>query len=132
MEERTYGQSAVRFAATVLARGREVLPEERVVEVTAAVEVDEGRLRGSLGVVTIGLSLGNRLESRVEAVDICLVVLGVVQLHNLARDVGLEGAIVVLQVRQRGLAAHKACTGEGSHRRSPGAQGGAESGRAAE
>lgn len=62
---------------------------------STAVEVEERRDAGGLGRVALGLGLGNGLESAVEAVDVGLVVLGVVQLHDLARDVRLECAVVV-------------------------------------
>ena len=67
---------------------REVLPEERVVDVAPAVELERGleadalARRGGLGVRVLG---------SVQAVHVRLVVLRVVQLHDLARDVRLEG-----------------------------------------
>lgn len=61
----------------------------------AAVEVQQRRDAGGLGEVTFGLSLVDRVESAVQTGDIGLVVLGVVKLHNLAGDVGFEGAVVV-------------------------------------
>lgn len=58
-------------------------------------EVNHRRLGGSgLGVV-LGLCLGKSFDGGIEAVDIGLVVLGVVKLHDLARDGGLKGAVVV-------------------------------------
>ncbi len=91
----TYGKLASRLTTTALAVGGKVLPEERVVDVATTVEVEEGSLgSSSLGVV-LGLGLGEGLDGGVEAVDVGLVVLGVVQLHDLARDGGLEGGIVI-------------------------------------
>lgn len=83
------------LAAAALAVGGKVLPEERVVDVAAAVEVEQRRLgRSSLG-VALGLGLGEGLDGRVEAGDVGLVVLGVVELHDFARDLGFERAVVV-------------------------------------
>lgn len=90
-----YQQLALGLTATALAVGGKVLPEEGVVEVATAVEVEQRRLGSGSGAVTLGLGLGDGLDGRVEAVDVGLVVLGVVKLHDLARDVGLERAIVV-------------------------------------
>lgn len=91
----SYQELALRLTTAALAVGGEVLPEEGVVDVTTAVEVEQRGLRsGSLG-VALGLSLGEGLDGSVEAVDIGLMVLGVVKLHDLAGDVGLERAVVV-------------------------------------
>lgn len=59
------------------------------------VEVEEGSLSSSGLGITLVLSLSEGVGSSVEAVDIGLVVLGVVKLHDLAGDVGFEGAVVV-------------------------------------
>lgn len=71
-----------------------------------AVEVDHWRLAGRLGEIALGLGLGDGLERRVEAVDVRVVVLGVVELHDLAADVRLERAVVVCEgsasARRRG------------------------------
>ena len=93
--EGTYLERAVRLAAAVTAGGGQVLPEEAVVDVAAAVEVEERGDGRRLGEVALALGLGDGLERAVEAVHVGLVVLGVVQLHDLARDVRLEGAVVV-------------------------------------
>ena len=90
-----YLEAAGWLAAAALAIWSQILPEERVVEVATAVEVDQRRLGGGLGHIAAGLCLGYCLESGIEAVDVGLVVLGVVQLHDLAGDVGFERAIVV-------------------------------------
>jgi len=66
-----------------------------MVDVSTAVEVDEwlqGNLRSD---VFLGLRSLQLFAGGVEAVDVGLVVVLVVQLHDLARDGGLEGAIVV-------------------------------------
>jgi hypothetical protein len=66
-----------------------------VVQVTTAVEVDR-RLQGNLGGdVTLGLSLLELLNGVVVVGDIGVVVVLVVDLHDLAGDGGLKGAIVV-------------------------------------
>ena len=92
------------LTAAVLGRG-EVLPEERVVDVAAAIKVD-GLLEGDgrLDVLLVEC-VGELLLGGVEAVDVRLVVLGVVQLHDLGADGGLERAVVVREVRKRVLGA---------------------------
>lgn len=80
---------------TTSALGGKVLPEESVVEVTTTVEVDGG-LQGNLGGnVTLVLGLLELLNSGVVAVDVGVVVVLVVELHDLAVDGGLKSAIVV-------------------------------------
>jgi hypothetical protein len=93
--EGTHLESSVRLAATLTTGGGQVLPEEAVVDVTTAVEVEEGRDRSRLGEVALALGLADGLEGAVKAVHVGLVVLRVVQLHDLARDVGLEGAVII-------------------------------------
>lgn len=83
------------LTAAISAGGRQVLPEQGVVEVAATVEVEEGRDRGGLGEVALALSLGDCLQRAVEARYVGLVVLLVVKLHDLARDMRLECAIVI-------------------------------------
>lgn len=91
----SYQKLALRLTTTALAVGGEVLPEEGVVNMATAVEVEQRSLgSGGLG-VALGLGVAEGLDSGVEAVDVCLVVLGVVKLHDLAGDVGLERAVVV-------------------------------------
>lgn len=70
--------------------GGQVLPEERVVDVAAAVELDSGLL-GDLGGDVVGGDGGDvGLQGVVEVGHIGLVVLAVVKLHDLGRDVGLQ------------------------------------------
>jgi len=87
-----------RGLAAALAGRREVLPEERVVDVATAVEVDE-RLEGDLlldgfdGGGGLGfLELGGEV---VEGGDVGVVVVLVVEFHYFAADGGLEGAIII-------------------------------------
>lgn len=76
-----------RELASTRARGREVLPEERVVDVPTAVKL-ERRLQPDL---VLGRGrLGVRLLCRVQAVHVRLVVLLVVKFHDLARDMRLK------------------------------------------
>lgn len=93
----THLQVSLGLTTTVLVRRGQILPEEGVVQVATAVEVQQRRDAGGLGKVTLGLSLVDSVESAVQAGDIGLVVLGVVELHNLAGDVGFEGAVIVWQ-----------------------------------
>ena len=99
----TYQELALGLTTTTLAVGGQVLPEERVVDVTATVEVQHGCLgSSSLGVV-LGIGLGDGLVGGVEPVDVGLVVLGVVELHDLAGNVGLKSTIVVLMAVSSGV-----------------------------
>lgn len=73
----------------------QVLPEKGVVDVSTAVKF-QGGLKGdssldSLGSGFLRLELGEGFLSGVETVDIGLVVLGVVQGHDLLGDAGLQG-----------------------------------------
>ena len=72
--------------------GGEVLPEEGVVEVAAAVEVDEGLQGNFLGGGDGGVEF---LGGGVVAVHVGLVVLRVVELHYLPGDGGFEGGVVI-------------------------------------
>lgn len=73
----------------------QVLPEKRVVDVAAAVEVDQ-RLKSDLRGNVLACIGGRHLLRRVVVgVHVGVVMLRVVQLHDLARDCGFEGAIVV-------------------------------------
>lgn len=80
------GQRPRRRRAPALVLRRQVLPEQRVVEVAAAVEVDQ-RLQGDLG-RDVGAGLrGRHLFRRVvEGVDVGVVVVLVVELHDFAGD----------------------------------------------
>ncbi|QBZ58296.1 hypothetical protein PoMZ_03242 [Pyricularia oryzae] len=70
-------------------RRRQVLPEERVVDVAAGVEVD-GREGGD---AVRQLARRVRLERLVEVGHVGRVVLAVVQLHDLLGDVRLQGVV---------------------------------------
>ena len=93
-----YQKLALGLTTTTLAIGGQVLPEEGVVEMTTAVEVEQRGLGSSRSVVVLGLGVADGLDSSVVSGDVGLVVLGVVQLHDLARDVGLERAIVICRL----------------------------------
>lgn len=89
------GQLAGGRLTTTLALRRQVLPEQRVVDVAAAVEVDGG-LEGDFGGdVGFGFGGGVFLDGVVVAVDVGVVVVFVVEFHDLAADGGFEGAVVV-------------------------------------
>lgn len=89
------GQGARRGLTTAGVLGSQVLPEEGVVQVATTVEVDSG-LEGNLGRdVTLGLGLLELLNGVVVVGDIGVMVVLVVQLHDLAGDGRLESTIVV-------------------------------------
>ena len=75
--------------------GSQVLPEQRVVDVAAGVELDLLLLLDELGDVGLGLVEGFALrgECRVELVDVGFVVLVVVDVHDFFGDGGFEGLI---------------------------------------
>ncbi len=81
--------------------GRQVRPEHGVKDVARQMERQvllEHRDRAEL---TRSPGLLELLERGVGAFDVGRVVLGVVQLHDLAADVRLEGAVVVIEFRKR-------------------------------
>jgi hypothetical protein len=119
---------ALGLTTTALAVGSKVLPEEGVVDVTTAVEVEKRSLSGSSLGVSLVVGLGDGVGSVVEASNVGLVVLGVVKLHDLARDVGLKSAIVVRKVRKSGLATDEAGSSHSRERSRAGAQASAEGG----
>jgi hypothetical protein len=67
-----------------------------VVDVAAAVEVEQRRGGGGVGRV----ARRDGVEGAVEARHVGLVVLLVVQLHDLPGDVGLEGGVVVCMTKE--------------------------------
>ena len=88
-------QLPTRWLAAAGRLGGQVLPEEGVVDVSAAVEVDE-RLQGDLRRrVGRGGGGGELLGEGVVGVYVGLVMLAVVELHDLTGDGGLESAIVI-------------------------------------
>ena len=88
-------QLSTRWLAAAGRLGGQVLPEQGVVDVPAAVEVDE-RLQSDLrGWVGRGGGGGELFGEVVVRVYISLVMLAVVELHDLAGDGGLESAIVI-------------------------------------
>src|SRR5699024_4851288 len=91
-------QCTGRLAATV---GGEVLPEDGVVGV--ATQVESKVLGQSANLVGVGALLACLLESvecSVGACNVGCVVLGVVQLHDLSRDVWLESVVCVIKLRK--------------------------------
>ena len=74
-------ERARRELTAALRLGRQVLPKERVVDMPAAVELECGL---ELDLVLGGGRLGVGLLGGVEAVDVGLVVLAVVEFHDLA------------------------------------------------
>lgn len=81
---------------TTSALGGKVLPEQRVVKVTTAVEVDgglESDLGGNVALVLGFLELHNGV---VVVGDVGVVVVLVVNLHDLTGDGGLQSTVVVL------------------------------------
>ena len=91
-------EGAVVEGSTALVGGGEVLPEERVVDVTAAVELDGGLELDLLADVVGGDGRVVGLDGVVEVGDVELVVLGVVDGHDLLGDGGLERIVSVREL----------------------------------
>ena len=73
---------------------------------TAAIELERA-LETDDGVdIILGHGLGQLLLRHVEVVDVGLMMLAVVELHDLGTDDGLQCVVVVGEVRQTVLAAH--------------------------
>jgi hypothetical protein len=92
-----------RGLAAALVGGRQVLPEQGVVEVAAAVEVDHG-LQGDLSCdIGLGFGFGDLLGEVVVRGYVGVVVVFVVELHDFTGDGGLESAVVVCIVLSGGI-----------------------------
>ena len=88
-------QRPTRGLSSPLILRRQVLPEQAMVEVPAAVEVDErqeGDLRGDVGFRLRG---GELLGGVVEGGHVGLVVLAVMEFHDFAGDGRFERAVVI-------------------------------------
>ncbi len=81
--------------STAVTGGSQVLPEERVVDVTTTVELDSGLKLDLLLDVVARDGRVVSLDGVVKVVDVKLVVLCVVNGHDLLRDGGLEGVVAV-------------------------------------
>lgn len=90
------GKSTRRGLTTAGTLGGKVLPEESVVEVATAVEVDSGLESDLSSDIALSLGLLQLLKGVVVAGHIGVVVVLVVNLHDLAGNGGLKSAIVVL------------------------------------
>ena len=91
-------------------RGRcEILPEEGMVDVTTTVEA-KSRLEGDA--LFRGRCPGVVVFCSVEGIDVCLVMLVMVQLHDLCDDVWLECIVAVRQVGEGVCARHDDGHGE--------------------
>jgi hypothetical protein len=73
-----------------------------MVDVPPAVELDSTLQSDHPGDVALLFRFSVLLHGRVEVGDVGVVVLGVMQLHDLAADDGLKGAVIVRKVRQLG------------------------------
>ena len=88
---------AVRLVATV---GGHVRPEHGVVDVASEVEGEILLQLVDAAERAAVASLGELVERRVDALDVGRMVLRVVQLHDLARDVRRQCAVVVRKIRK--------------------------------
>ena len=87
--------AAVALDVFAVRGGREVLPEEGVIDVTAAVEAN-GRLQGDA--LFRGRGSGIIVLCGVESIDVRPVMLVVMQPHDLCDDVGFERIVCVREV----------------------------------
>ena len=103
-EELVHRDAEVTVRLVAAVRG-EVLPEDRVVHVTGQVEreVLAQLVHGAEGVLHPGFR--ELLQRGVGTGHVGLVVLGVVEFHDLAGDVRLECAVVIAKIRQ-GVVSH--------------------------
>lgn len=87
-------QSTLGEGSTTLTLGSQVLPKDSVIDVSTTVEL-EGVLKGELLGQVIGLEgTLELLFSGIESIDIGLVMLGVVELHDLSVDVRFKSLYV--------------------------------------
>jgi hypothetical protein len=95
----TYLHLAAWLSTTTVFARCQVLPEQAVVDMATAVEVDQW-LQGSSGLNILLVQRGGQLFGcGIVAVDVCLVVVLVVQFHDLSRDGGFERAVIVLETQ---------------------------------
>ena len=99
----------------VAALGGEVLPEDRVVDVTTEMEREVLLQQVDVAEGLLVAGLLELLESLVDAGDVGRVVLGVVKLHDLARNVRIQCAVVVRQIRKC-VDSHASSSGSGARR----------------
>lgn len=85
--------------AAALACGRQVLPEQAVIDVSSSVEIDQWLQSNLCLDVLLLLGFGDLLAEVIERRYVGVVVVLVVQFHNLAGDGGFKRAIVVGKVR---------------------------------
>ena len=76
----------------------QILPEDGVVEVAAAIELDGALEADGRGHVALGRGLGELLLGHVEVTDVGGVVLAVVQLHDLGADDRLQRVVIVPEI----------------------------------
>mmetsp|Transcript_13628 Transcript_13628/g.23932 ORF Transcript_13628/g.23932 Transcript_13628/m.23932 type:complete len:249 (+) Transcript_13628:107-853(+) len=96
-------QVAVFNLASTLLSGGKVVEENGVVQVSTPVELDALLQGNDLGDVVLVQSLAELLVERVQVGDVGLVVLAVVDLHDLSRDERLKLGVVILQIGESKL-----------------------------
>lgn len=84
--------------------GREILPEDSVIYVATAIESQSRRQLNNFGGVALALGILQLLLGGIQIVDIGLVMLLMMQLHNLTVNNRLQCGIIVGQLRQCMLA----------------------------
>ena len=79
------------------------LPEDSVVDVAAAVELDRVGELDALGDIALGRCFLKSFVGDVQVVDVGSVVLGVVKFHDVGGDVGLKSVVFVWKLGESGL-----------------------------
>jgi hypothetical protein len=87
------------LTTTTLVLWRKVLPEQRMVQMSTAMEIDDRLQSNSSRNILFRLGSLHLLSCGIVAVNICLVVVLVVELHDLARNGWFQRAIIVLEKR---------------------------------
>lgn len=120
-------QLSIDQLSSALLLRRQIQPKQRVVDMPTAVKLDS-RLasNGSLDIV-LGKGIGEGLLCSIEVVDVRVVVLGVVDLHDLSRNCWLKGIVVVGELGEGVLQAQGA-GGSGSAAAGGSGHGAGESG----
>lgn len=98
--------TGTQLSATLGGRNQ-VLPENGVVQVTTAVELDVLLQGNDCRSIILGDSISKLLRCNVQVVDIGGMVLGMVNFHNLGRNEGFKFTIVIGQIRQGELGSRK-------------------------
>lgn len=91
----SYLQCACRLSTTTILTWCQILPEQTVIQVSTSMEVDDWLHCDSSGDISLGFSGLDLFACSIEAVDIGLVMVLVVKLHDFTGDSRFKRAIIV-------------------------------------